>query len=108
MRSQQAGATTDLSSIIVLDFDLLDDQDNPLTKAAQEVRLRNAGLQLQRELAERRLYRVADPAPAAPLQRDLRLQQGGLYRAGLQHTIAHRLDSGQAIKAITGARNPAP
>lgn len=79
VRSQQGAETADLSSIIVLDFDLLDDQDNPLTKAAQAVRLRNAGLQLQRELAERRLYRVADPAPAAPLQRDLRLQQENLF-----------------------------
>jgi hypothetical protein len=69
-----------LRSLVVLEFELVDEQNNPLTKAAQEVRLRNAGLQLQQELAERRLYRVVDPAPTAQLQRDLRLQQEYLYR----------------------------
>jgi hypothetical protein len=69
-----------LRSLVVLEFELVDEQNNPLTKAAQEVRLRNAGLQLQQELSERRLYRVVDPAPTAPLQRELRLQQEYLYR----------------------------
>jgi hypothetical protein len=67
-------------SIVVLDFDLIDEQPNPLTQAAQVVRLANAGQQLQRELAERQLYRVLDPAPAAQLQRDLRLQQEYMHR----------------------------
>ena len=77
---QQDAPATALRSIVVLDFELVDDQGNPLTKAAQEVRLRNAGMQLQRELAERQLYRVIDPAPTASLQRELRLQQEFLYR----------------------------
>jgi hypothetical protein len=79
-QSQQDAGGSALKSIVVLDFELVDDHDNPLTKAAQEVRLRNAGLQLQRELAERQLYRVVDPAPTSPLQRELRLQQEYLYR----------------------------
>lgn len=33
---------SNLRSLAVLDFELVDDQDNPLTKAAQEVRLRKA------------------------------------------------------------------
>lgn len=69
-----------LRSIAVLDFELVDDQNNPLTKAAQEVRLRNATLQLQRELAQRQLYRVVDAAPSQALQRKLRDQQEFLYR----------------------------
>jgi hypothetical protein len=64
----------------VLDCELVDDQNNPLTKEVQEIRLRDATLQLQRELAERQLYRVVDPAPSQELQRRLRSQQEFLYR----------------------------
>ena len=69
-----------LRSLAVIDFELVDDQNNPLTKAAQEVRLRSATAQLQRELSERKLYRVVDPAPSRELQRKLRDQQEFLYR----------------------------
>jgi hypothetical protein len=79
-RSQQDRAAAQLPSILVLEFDLIDEHVNPLTIAAQEVRLRNAALQLQRELAQRNLYRVADPAPVAQLQRELRLQQEFMHR----------------------------
>ncbi len=67
-------------SLAVLDFELVDDQNNPLTKAAQDVRLRNATRQIQQELAERKLYRVVEPAPSQDLQRKLRNQQEFLYR----------------------------
>ena len=69
-----------LRSLAVLDFELVDDQNNPLTQAAQLVRLRDATAQLQRELAERQLYRVVDPAASQELQRTLRSQQEFLYR----------------------------
>jgi len=78
--SQQGIPAAALRSLVVLDFELVDEQNNPLTKAAQEIRLRNAGLQLQRELSERNLYRVVDPARTEQLQRELRLQQEYLYR----------------------------
>ena len=65
---------------MVLDFELVDDQNNPLTKAAQEVRLTNATQQLQRELAERKLYRIVELAPAQELLRKLRDQQEFMYR----------------------------
>ena len=78
-RSAQAQAGA-LRSLAVLDFELVDDQNNPLTKAAQVVRLRNATAQLQRELAEQSLYRVVDPAPSQALQGRLREQQEFLYR----------------------------
>ena len=73
----QAGA---LRSLTVLDFELVDDQNNPLTKAAQVLRLRNATAQLQRELAEQGLYRIVDPAPSQALLGRLREQQEFLYR----------------------------
>jgi hypothetical protein len=73
-------STAGLRSLVVLDFELVDEQHNPEPKAAQEARLRNATAQLQRELAERRLYRVVDPAPSAALQRELRSQQEYLHR----------------------------
>jgi Protein of unknown function (DUF2380) len=69
-----------LRSLAVLEFELVDDQNNPATQAAQQVRLRNATAQLQREIAERRLYRLIDAAPSQELQRSLRSQQEFLYR----------------------------
>ncbi len=69
-----------LRSLAVVDFELVDDQNNPLTKAAQEVRLRNATMQIQQELAQRQLYRIVDPAPSRELQDKLRAQQEFLYR----------------------------
>jgi hypothetical protein len=73
----QAGA---LRSLVVIEFELVDDQNNPLTKAAQVLRLRNATAQLQRELSEQGLYRIVDPAPSKALQDRLREQQEFLYR----------------------------
>jgi Protein of unknown function (DUF2380) len=73
-------AADPLRSLVVLDFELVDEANNPLTKAAQEVRLRNATAQVQRELAERQLYRVTNPEPSHALQRALRNQQEYLYR----------------------------
>ncbi len=69
-----------LRSLTVLDFELVDDQNNPLTKAAQELRLVNATRQLQAELAQRQLYRVVDLAPAQALLGKLRDQQEYMYR----------------------------
>lgn len=76
----QAQPAAPLKSLVVADFELVDEQNNPLTKAAQEIRLRRVTAQLQTELAERGLYRVVDPAPSAALQRALRAQQEYLYR----------------------------
>lgn len=67
-------------TLTVLDFELVDDQNNPVTKSAQEIRLRNATAQLRRELDERRLYRVVDPLPSQTLQEQLRAQQEFIYR----------------------------
>jgi hypothetical protein len=69
-----------LRSLAVLDFELLDEQNNPLTKDAQAIRLRRATADLQTQLAERQLYRIVDPAPSAALQAELRKQQAFLYR----------------------------
>ena len=81
VRAQTSGVVPSrLRSLAVIDFELVDDQNNPLTKAAQEARLRNATLQLQQELAQRQLYRMVDPAPSQELQGKLRLQQEFLYR----------------------------
>lgn len=79
-QSPPASGASGVRSIAVLEVELVDDQDNPLTKPAQEVRLRNATLQLRRELAEARLYMVVDPSPTQALQQKLRDQQAFLYR----------------------------
>jgi Protein of unknown function (DUF2380) len=69
-----------LRSLAVLEFELVDEQNNPLTKAAQALRLANATLQLRRELTERQLYRVVDVSASQELQQKLRAQQEYLYR----------------------------
>jgi Protein of unknown function (DUF2380) len=73
-------AAPPLRSLAVLDFELVDEQNNPRTKADQERRLAEATKQLPVELAQRGLYRVIDAAPSAALQRTLRSQQEYLYR----------------------------
>ena len=69
-----------LRSIAVLQIELLDEHDNPATKAAQEIRLGHALQQLREELRSRGLYRVVDPDPAQALQEKLRAQQEFFYR----------------------------
>ena len=73
-------ALGNLRSLAVLDFELVDEQNNPLTKAAQVVRLRTVSQQLRQELAERQLYRVVETLPSQELQRKLQAQQEFLYR----------------------------
>lgn len=78
--AQAPGPAPGLRSIAVLQVELLDEQNNPATKAAQEVRLGNALLQLREELRARGLYRVVDPAHTQALQEKLRSQQEFFYR----------------------------
>ena len=78
--AQGPAPATALRSIAVLQVELLDEQDNPATKDAQVVRLRNALLQLREELGTRGLYRVVDPGPTQALQEKLRAQQEFFYR----------------------------
>jgi Protein of unknown function (DUF2380) len=67
-------------SLVVMDFELVDDQNNPQTKAAQVDRLQSATRQLQQALTTNALYRIVDPAPSVALQERLRTQQEFLYR----------------------------
>lgn len=78
--AQTGAAAPRVRNIAVLQIELLDDQNNPLTKAAQEIRLRKALVQLRQELQERQLYRVVDAAPTQALQERLRAQQEFFYR----------------------------
>ena len=89
-----AAAERPLRSLAVLDVELVDDQNTPSTRAATEARLPRAGAQLQRELAERGLYRVVDPSPARALQQRLREQQEYLYRCA---------DCAQQVGRLLGA-----
>ena len=69
-----------LPTLAVLPFDFLDDHHNPATVEAQKRRLKKAHEQLQRELAERHLYRVVDIGPAEPLLEKLKSQQRYMHR----------------------------
>lgn len=76
----QTTAPGELRSIAVIEFELVDDQNNPATKAATLARLPRATAQLQQELTKHGLYRVVDPSPSAALQARLREQQLFIYR----------------------------
>lgn len=80
VRAQAPAAPADLPSIAVLNFELIDDNHNPLTKEATQARLVRATAQLQEELGSRGLYRVVDAGPSQALQADLRNQQAYLYQ----------------------------
>ncbi len=67
-------------SVVVLDVELVDEQNNPATVQAQERRLLAAHVQLQQALRDFKLYRVLDPVSTAALQTTLRSQQAFLYR----------------------------
>jgi uncharacterized protein DUF2380 len=74
------GGVPPARTLAVLDVELLDEQDNPAARPAQVSRLRNATVQLRRELAERELYTVRDETPARELVERLRAGQEFLYR----------------------------
>ncbi|MBA3590187.1 DUF3280 domain-containing protein [Methylibium sp.] len=76
----QAAPPTNLPSIAVLNFELVDDNHNPATKEATQARLVRATAQLQEELNSRGLYRVVDAGPSQDLQAKLRSQQAFLYQ----------------------------
>jgi len=78
--AQAPAPVAGLRSIAVLQIELLDDQNNPATKAAQEIRLRDGLVQLREELRARGLYRVVDAGPTQALQEHLRAQQEFFYR----------------------------
>ena len=59
----------ELKTIAILDFDLVDDQHELAPATVEYQRLRVIRDQLQRELAERQLYRVVDVGPASELIR---------------------------------------
>lgn len=78
--AQPKSTSGGLRSLVVLDFELVDDQNNPLTKEVQQRRLADATRQLQAELGQRQLYRVVDLRPAQELLGTLRNQQEYMYR----------------------------
>jgi hypothetical protein len=81
LRAQSAAsAPRERRALAVLDFELIDEQDNPLAKPAQELRLGAASRQLRQELKERQLYEVIDIAPSEALQRRLRAQQETVFQ----------------------------
>lgn len=66
-----------LRTLAVVPLDFIEHHPNPdpAVVAAQQRRLPRAHEQLQREIAQRQLYRVLDFAPALPLLASLRNQQ---------------------------------
>ena len=78
--SAYAADVAALRTLTVLGVELQDDQENPLTKAAQEIRLRDTLVLLRNELTERNLYTLLDATPAQDVEQKLRSQHEFIYR----------------------------
>lgn len=88
-----SAASSDVPTIAVLDFELIDEQDNPATQDATARRLQDATVQLRQELIDRGLYRLKDVQPAAELLTELRAQQAYLHRCnGCAEQVGKLLD----------------
>lgn len=100
LASPLAGAAdAPLRSLAVLEFELIDDTQDAASRPAQEARLGQINGQLRRELAERRLYRVVDNAPAADLIGRYRAAQSLYACNGCELDIARKLG---AERVMTG------
>lgn len=68
------------ATLVVLDFDLLEDHPDPSRAADQQRRLERVRTVFADAVAARGLYRVVDPAPAQALLAELRRQQEFMHR----------------------------
>jgi hypothetical protein len=101
MFSAPSTAEQPVPTIVVLDFELIDDtQDNNLaTLAAQQKRLTLISEQLRKELNDARLYRVLDNAPAADYIAKLKLVQELRACNGCELDIGKRLGADLVLTA---------
>lgn len=76
----QAPARSELPTLAVLGFELLQDHPDPGREADQQRRLGMIHAQMQEALAQEGLYRIVDAAPAGALLERLRGQHEFLYR----------------------------
>ena len=91
--SPGAASTAPLKTIVMLDFELIDDTLETAKDAAQKARLAMISQQLRAAFAENRLYQVLDNAPAAALIEDLS------GRFALHDCNGCDVDIGKALKA---------
>lgn len=89
-----------LPDIVVLPLDLVEDHPRPDEGGVQARRIADAHAQLRSALAEARLYRVVDAAPANDLLRSLRGQHAFLYSCSdCAQQIGRRVGAGLAMTA---------
>ena len=88
-----AAIAVPLKTIVMLDFELIDDTLETAKDAAQKTRLAMISQQLRAAFAENKLYQVLDNAPAAALIEDLS------GRFALHDCNGCDVDIGKALKA---------
>ncbi len=88
-------------SIVVLDFELIDDtqDNNPETLAAQQKRLTHISEQLRKELNNAGLFRVFDNAPAADYIAELKAERELRACNGCELDIGKRLGADLVLTA---------
>jgi hypothetical protein len=92
-------AWEDLKTIVILNFELIDDTGDTASEEAQHRRLVLISDQLRREFEEHRLYRVLDNAPAAETIRRYRAGQSLYNCNGCELDIAAKLNADRVSTA---------
>ncbi len=88
---------TELKTIAILDFDLVDDQRELSPATVEYQRLRDIHAQLQEEFVKNCLYRVVDTAPAAELIKKYRSEQQLHACNGCELDIARSLNADRVL-----------
>lgn len=88
---------TELKTIAILDFDLVDDQHEQSPATVEYQRLRAIRDQLQKEFAERGLYRVVDLGPASELITKYRSEMQLHACNGCELDIARSLNADRVL-----------
>ena len=101
MFSTPCVAERPLPTLVVLDFELIDDtqDNNPETLAAQQKRLTLISEQLRKEFNDAGLYRVLDNAPAADYIAELKAGQELRACNGCELDIGKRLGANLVLTA---------
>lgn len=92
-----AADDSDLKTIAILDFELIDDQREAAPDTVITPQLPEINRQLRAAIAEAGLYRVVDLAPAAPLIAELKSTQDFLGCNGCSTDVAKRLGSDRVM-----------
>ena len=86
-------------SLLVLDFELIDEQAGLVAFPEKEARLAMVSQRLRLRLAAERLYRVLDPAPVVAEMREISTRSSFLTCNGCELDVARKLGAERVLLA---------